>query len=200
MITSLPKIKSIEFNEETKSYKVLFDDFHVYMTFQNDKLKDATVQIYDWVAERISDNGFQLDESGIENLIKRYPFNSQFPEFSQDELDLVFKYAFSLCTSAGNQFSYEHSSISSTSLSKERVIEYKYTVNGKTKIVKRKYKNIGLKKAKRDELEEFIRNIQNINLVTNIKKYHEEFNKDAKIPISYTMFYNEFIKEKYKVN
>ena len=77
---------------------------------------------------------------------------------------------------------------------------YSYTKDGKTKNVKRSWKVKGEKKAKRDTVENYLRDNEIDLSKQSLKKYYEEFkDKNPDVSVSYSMFYKYYVQLNHKI-
>ena len=78
----------------------------------------------------------------------------------------------------------------------QRAKIYSYVYNGKKKTVKREWVNIGMKKAMKRELEEYlndkIKKYQQVYRLRNIVYFHKKYNEQADFSCSYSMFYKYY--------
>ena len=78
---------------------------------------------------------------------------------------------------------------------------YSYTKDGKTKNVKRSWKVKGEKKAKKDTVENYLRDNEIDLSKQSLKKYYEEFkDKNPDVSVSYSMFYKYYVQLHHKIN
>ena len=77
---------------------------------------------------------------------------------------------------------------------------YSYTKDGKTKNVKRSWKVKGEKKAKKDTVENYLRDNEIDLSKQSLKKYYEEFkDKNPDVSVSYSMFYKYYVQLNHKI-
>ena len=69
---------------------------------------------------------------------------------------------------------------------------YTYERNGKTISIKRKWTNIGEKQLKQQELNDYFKNITELDNTKSIQALFKEYNNNHEHKISYSMFYKRY--------
>ena len=69
---------------------------------------------------------------------------------------------------------------------------YTYERNGKTISIKRKWTNIGEKQLKQQELNDYFKNIAELDNTKSIQTLFKEYNNNHEHKISYSMFYKRY--------